>query len=544
MPTVPTYNQQVNQAAIGSVRAPTTAGIESFGGGEAAAGPTRALSQSVAIAQEEIKKADEVAITGADTEAAQAKHLYFNELQKLKGEQAFGAKEQLGAKYKADIDKISAKLSNPNQKSAFGVRAKAHDADLNLQIDKHVYAQAQEVDKLNTTASIDTYGNEAVNKLDDTFGHETAINQQKETMAAYAKRNGLSDKAIEPDLRKLEAKTRSQTIDKFLFNDDPKRAKAYFELHKDQFGLEEQKKIKETIDKVSVDQNAQVTVNKLLASGVSQKQGLDEIRKIEDVKLHDETRKRFLNEWSVNEAVKKETIDNIHNGFANQIDRDPNLFETMKKTNGWKMLSIPQRNALEEYAQAKKTRKNIPTDLATWQDLTSMAASPKTREQFLSTNLMDYVNKVNHGDMQTLIKMKNEMLSGDNTKADFIQSREDIVKSTALNAGINYKQNTEEYNKFVRRVDDEIAIRVSRGEKVTNKDVQDITDNLLIKAKLSGTGILWDDTKKLYEMNIDDVPKDAQERYKRELGARKIKADNATMIKLYFAEQKRLENGK
>lgn len=547
MPSVPQYNQQVNQAAVGGIKVNTAQPIEAFGGGEAGAAPTKALQQSLDIAQNELRKADQVAITGADAEAARIKHVYYNELSNLKGEKAFGAKEELNKKYKADIEKITGSLSTPGQRSAFGARAKAHEADLNLQIDKHTFAEAQQVDKQKTMASIDIYGNEAVMKLDDSFGHEVALNEQKKTMAAYAERNGLPKEVAEVEMRKLETNTRSQTIDRFLFNEAPEKAKAYFELHKDKFGLEEQKKIKAAIENASVDKDAQGTVNQLLAAGVSQKQGLEEIRKIEDVKLHDETRKRFLNEWAVKEAVKKDTLNDIQNSFANQIDQNPASFDTLKKTGGWKALELEQKKALENYAQAKKERKNIVTDFATYQKLTMLASSPETREMFLKENIANYIDKLSPSDAQEIQKLQNNMRKGDNTESTFLRSRNDIVKQSLGLAGIKVKEDSEDFYKINRAIDEQIQARRAAGEKVGPKEVQEITDGFIkdVSIKKSFLGYEYTSKEKLYKVSPEkamdiqmteykDIPKAQKDRIKNYLQQKKMQPTEAAITKLYF----------
>lgn len=549
MPSVPVYNQQVTTSATPTIRADVTAPIEAFGGGEIISNQTRAVNQAFDVANKEIDRANQVAVTGADTEAAQLKHKYYLELQGMKGENAFDAKEKLAAKYKEDLGKITSKLSGPSQIRAFDIRAKAHEADLEMQIDKHVFAESQEVDKQKTTASIQTYGNEALLKVDDTLGHETAINQQKQIYKDFAARNGMPKEYSDQEVAKLESKTRGETVERMLFADyDTKKVKAYIELNKDKFLPDDYKRIKERVDKIGVQSDAQKFVNQLLASGVSERQAFEEIRKVEDVALHDEIKTRFKDEIQIKEAQDKRWKDDTFNSFANTIEKNGGDLGSIQKTRQWEALDKNQKDSLLDWSGKLKRGEHIETDMETYYMLKRMSANDKTRAAFLRENILAYGNKLSRDDRTKFIDLQTEMQKGVGEKELNVRNTHSIIKQTAEVAGLDPKDNIEDIYKIERQVDEELDAMRGRGEKPTNDDVQKIADRLLTPVTIERK--YWLNKKaKVYELNgekrvyidYEDIPNSEKVDIKTALRRQGIPVTNETITKEYMNRLERIK---
>jgi hypothetical protein len=187
------------------------------------------------------------------------------------------------------------------------------------------------------------------------------------------------------------------------------------------------------------------------------------------------------------------------------------------------------------------------TDLKTYYDLIGLATSPSTRDTFAKTNLLEYRGKLAKGDFEELAKLQGAIRKGDDNSeqklAASARAQKEMVDGAVLSMGLdptpNEKTNKDKAQQvldFRRAVRDTVrAEEQQTGKPVQDKRLQEIVDNMIVEGKVKGSGLFFDDKKKVYQLKpgenlvvkYNDIPE--AERTKAEdalrRAGRKVSAD-------------------
>lgn len=238
MPQVPQYNGGVRSQSLPSVRVNTEAPAEAFGGGQSSAAAFGAVSdlgkQAHDVAQEEWKKANQVAHMEADNKAAALETQLQVKASQMLGKDANNAPDIASKEWQDGTQKIRDSLSNDDQREAFDrtISTRWQSLDKNVQV--HVAEQRKVYDNAETSTAIATSRNAAVLNANDDQRIGIEVARQNAVVSDWASRNGIpkdSDIYKQKIAEELSA-THQGVITARLDNGQDSAARSYFDANK------------------------------------------------------------------------------------------------------------------------------------------------------------------------------------------------------------------------------------------------------------------------------------------------------------------------
>jgi hypothetical protein len=521
MPSVPRYggNQIEKQLA-----APTKVGAETslatFGGGDATNRVTAAAGDLVETVVKVKNDIDEVAALSAVNEMKRFKteRLWNTKDGALytQGQNAFGVLEKYAPefdKYGADAEK---NLANENQRQIYRKYFSEERSDLDKVLSQHTFKEGDKFEDEQTSALISNYRNDAILNYTDPNKVRAALLGQEREITNHAKRRGLPGEWVKQKLLDAESKTHSGVIQGYLRGDDDITAKKYFDANADGFSADDKLAISKDIEESSLRRESQRQSDRIFAQNMDSMPGaVSEAKKIKDPKLRDEVLKRVQDNFAIKDKAEREDNERLHVAALNQIDQTKGDI-AFEKINGWQRFSASDRASLERYARDKKVGVEPKTNWASYYDLMQLAQNPDVKEEFLQTNLMKYRADLADSEFKQLVGLQAGLRKGDSKSQktlDGYRTDSAIVNDALAAAGFQTGRDAgtsdkESVAKFRRMVDDQIILEQDRtGKKVNNQDVQRIVDALMIKGKVKGSGWLWDDKKRAFELSAQEADK-------------------------------------
>jgi len=94
-----------------------------------------------------------------------------------------------------------------------------------------------------------------------------------------------------------------------------------------------------------------------------------------------------------------------------------------------------------------------------------------------------------------------------NEELNGILTSNQVIKSAFVNAGFNTKKNSNEFNKFLEKVDQEVrAVKIEKGKKKLNNDeIREIANKWAVN-KIIDPGFFSDTKKIAADIEVDDIP--------------------------------------
>lgn len=553
MPQVPgpsTEQGIVRRQAGPTARVSTNAPIEAFGGGAGTAAVGRATQQlgdqAFQIAREEKQKADDVATTEAYTKTVQLRNRLMYDpdsgAMNRKGKDAFGIGEQYGADFNKGADEIESSLQNDEQRALYRRIREQEFRDLDGNLTRHTFQQAQAYEEETTQASLLTTREDAVMNYQDPGKVQHSLAMQKNLIVAHAQRNGLSEEVVKMRLQDAESKTHEAVINRMLANGEDMAASEYYKNVKPTMLGSDATQLERALEEGSLRGESQRN-----AMTISQKFGdlssaLAAVDKIKDPKLQDATRERVKQrfaerEQAINYAGEQafRSAYTIAEKTRRKDDIPPNV---------WAAMSPGQRSSIDAYL----SKDTIQTDWNDYYNLKTMAASTVLRDKFLQTDLLQYRHKLGDTEFKELVNAQAEAKKGDTKALDGFRNDQQIVNDSLAEAGIDPtpKQGSKDaktVNLFRRRVDEEVAKRQqATGKKVTNEEMQGIVDGLMIKG-VTERGFFWDTEKHFFELergvdkqfdfDVKSVPAAERQKIENALRAKGIAVSDDKIVGLY-----------
>lgn len=548
MPTVPRLQQQVEQSIGPEIRFNPEAPIAAFGGGETQQAVFSAASN---LAQQAKKQADQLELMRVDGELANAEQdlLYGeNGIFNKRGKDAFESASKVNDEYLKRSKQIEDSLSTNEQKFLFRQRMQERSQDVNRQMSRHISVQMKEYDDNQTKSYLETEMSAAIKAYHDPERVASSILRQRTAIGLYGERNGLPPEMVKAKQDAAESGTHKQIIARMLSVGDDITAQNYLNSNKDFLKGDDLADAESQVQAGVLRGESQRLAKDIVGKGLGMTQAIAEAKnKLEgkDPKLYDATIDRIKMEFSIKESARRYDQERTQVGLLNRIDKGES-FDQIMADPSWAKFDKASRSELMAYARTKAEGKTVETDWQSYYDLRTLAENPSTKEKFLETNLLEYRASLSDSEFKEMIKLQSGLRKGDskaNDQLDGYRTNTQIVSDALTAAGI---KNKEKSALFRQAVDREVKnLQEKTGKKVTNDELQSITDNLLTKVVVD-KGIIFDTTKSVFELdnqeildvNLDEIPKNERVKIEDALRRRGIEPNEQAIIELFTKKLK------
>lgn len=558
MPT-PRYQQRVEEARLPGARVENTSNEEAFGGGRSFDRLRQAvggLGQEIAdIARKAKNDADQLAVLNADSKLAELQVGLQIEGEKFRGGEAMKGMDHVQQGWGQGLDEIKKGLSNEEQRRAFERISANRWESLNKHQQLYAAKESQVFDRESTDSAIQSYRNIGLTNYQDDASIDEALGQQDAAFSAYMQRQGRSE--ADPEVRvgrmKLMGEMHAAVIDRMLSNGQDLDAKKYFERRREagQIPAEFATKIEKGLRASSILGEANRQASSILeTNGGSERKALEAARKIEDPEVMQHTVREVKLRFQERENEKRKFEENRFLRATQLLEKHKDL----AKIPFYNDLPMNERNAIDNRLEQLRTGKKPTTDWNSFYKLKTIAADPDGRNEFARLNLLTYRDKMADSEFKELVDLQASVRNGDDKAKkvlDGFRSDNQIVNDALSAAGFDPKSDEETYAQFRRSVDQEVMSYQERsGRKATNKEIQEVVDNLMVKGTVKGSGFLGMfkterhafQAKKGEQMEFDpkSIPKSDRDQIVRALTNKKLPVNDQTIMRAYMKKLERM----
>lgn len=170
-------------------------------------------------------------------------------------------------------------------------------------------------------------------------------------------------------------------------------------------------------------------------------------------------------------------------------------------------LDEAQRDSLITKAKNLAEGKDIPTDWGVYYKLKTLASNPETRKSFERQDLTGFRDSLGTQEYKELIGLQGTIREGKSDPAlDEFRTEKQIVDGLLAQIGFDPapKEGTEDANEveqFRRLVSERKQLLQSQtGKKATEAELTQIVDDLAVKGIVPGTGWIWEDKKRAFQL--------------------------------------------
>jgi hypothetical protein len=514
VPTPRFSQSQVQTAATPNVRVSTDAPSAAFGVGQGAAiaeAVQDVTSIGTKIFKEEKEKADDIATTEAYAKTVRLKNELFYDTKRgvitRKGKNALGAENDFGAEFDKRTEEIEKGLSNSDQRLMYQkIKSKAR-TDFDTDIQKHVTGETMRFQEETAKEAVKAEMENAIYNYHDPAKVQESLKMQELLINSHAQRMGVDPG---PLLKEVQTKTHVGIIERYLSNDQDRKAKEYFEANKGFISGAAIENVEKALADGSLRGESQRTSESIWATskgnlGAALKTARSSLK--DDPKLKDETIRRIQQLAQEDKAAKDAYRDNLFESAWKETEQKkdrPNMAL-------WAKLSPEDQSKIDSRVDYLRKGKQPETDWNDFYQLKTWASYKDTRDQFLRTNLLDYRNKMADSEFKELVNLQQELRKGDENAEktlDGFRNHTTIVNDSLAQAGIDPSPeagsgDAEKVNRFRSMVDAEVKRHQDAvGKKITNDEMQEIVDRLMIKGKVPGSGFygFFQKNKRAFEL--------------------------------------------
>jgi len=554
MPQVPVSNEQgiTRQQAAPNARLNVQTSEASFGGGAAVEAVGRAgaglAQQAFQIAKEERQKADDVATQEAYTKTVKLRNdlMYDpkNGAMNRKGKDAFGVGQEYGQQFNKGADQIESSLATDEQRAMYQKIRQQELRDLDGNLTRHTFQQAQEYDQETTISGIKTTQEDAVMNYQDPGKVDQALKIQNALIDSHGARAGQAPEVISQRKAEAASKTYEAVIQRMLANGQDLAASEYYNKIKGSIVGQDATQVETALQEGSLRGESQRQAGSIVSKHSNMTSALAEVDKIQDPKIQDATRERVKQRFAEREQAQQYAGEQAFRSAYSIVEKSRNKDDI--PPGQWAAMSPAQKNSIESYLKSDK----VETDWNEYYNLKQMAATPAMRDKFMKTDLLIYRAKLGDTEFKELVNAQGDARKGDNTQLDGFQSDQQIVNGALAEAGIDpspkpASKDAKSVNLFRRRVDEEVRKRqLDTGKKVTNEEMQGIVDGLMVKGITNRGFIPWFDTeKRLFELergtdkkfdfDVASVPATERQKIESALRAKGVTVNDDTVLALY-----------
>lgn len=558
MPVVPRLQNPVQDAALPNVQVGVEAPLAAFGGGDAAAGATKAtndfLQTSIDFASEYKDQADKARFEEAVTNLTAIKNeLFWNKNTGAflrKENAALGIQEEYGSSYDRYVTDIEKGLSNDRQKNQFRNYASKAKVDFNNDLMKHSFQESEKYKEKIYTNSIQTQQNNAVLNWSNPSEVNKSISEINRLIIEKAgyrfevdeKGHVVGDSNLDENVKATRAKMTGDTYSKIInrmidHGDDQAAARTYADLKegiKNKFAYLDDNSVN-SIESLLADasyRNGSKRISDELISRHGSAEGAIKeanqmFKKNGDAKLFDLTKERIKSHYSdLEQALKldgERTARNIVTTLkSNGGDLDKVLPSELAKL---KKYDPKYEEEIFGIANNIKNKRSPVGDVYYYQEQERLASSPETRDAWVKkVRSPEFVVESNYKLTDAETKHFYALADGIEKKdvkaletLDGIQGKVAVMEQVFADAGIK-KSNEEKYKKASLaankayekyQIDNKGQLpSMSKLQEMIEAEVMQVTKSY-IKIPFTDVNLFWG-KKNLFEVE----PGEAVEPYK------------------------------
>lgn len=464
------------------------------------------------------------------------------------GVNAFNLPDEVSASYDQTIGDIRNGLSSDAQRAAFDRAIANRKPSILGRVNTHVLGQMNAVGQESYRSYIGNSRALAQQNAGDPARVATEIENQREHTVVEAGRLGLDAETTKRMVSSVTSDTHVAVLDQLLATENDVGAKDYFSQVKGEIEGPALPQVEKALNVGRTRGESQRQFDAIMLQAATEQEAIEKAREIKDPEIRDSVEDRVQSEWRLRKQrdreAKEETIrthaeaiDKIMLDAGNRIDAVGTIQKAISPA-AWAQLMPNEKVALENYAKRKQGGGEVETDWNAYYSLRLLAENPATRNDFADpskTNLMLYIAKLGKTEFKELVGLQGAIRQKDTTKTeellshDGLQSRmvTDAMLSIGLDPTALDNPSAKGYDKiavdrgvaFRRSVRENVAgLEARQGKKATDEQVQEIVDNLIVKADVVIPGSLWGtklQEKFLFEagpkdtliITADDVPK-------------------------------------
>lgn len=515
MPRVPIPEREVTTAPLPGARLGAQTSARTFGA---------SLGSAVAdIAEREIDKADQIAVLEADRRLVETETALLHDPKtgalNRRGRDAFAVPEEALGAFDAQVAAIEQGLRGDRQRLAFRRSATSRRLDLDRALQRHVAGEIKAYDSAQTDAYLTNELAAGIAAAGDAERIALAGERLRAAVVDHAARNGLPPEWVQQKTGETQTKLHGGVIERLLATQQDRAAAAYYDAHKDAIVGTERARLEKALEVGSIRGESQRQADAILAQHTDRAAALTAAKAIAEPAVRDAVETRLRQAFADREQARAERERTLFRNAATAVERTGDTTQVAPSV--WAELEPAHRTALETRARQVREGVEPVTNYQRYYDLMGLASADETRHKFVQVDLMQYRGELSNRHFEELARLQGSLRTG--TKADEAldgyRTKKQIVDDSMRTIGLDptvtdktSKKKAEQVNLFRRRVDEEIlALQAQTGKKATGQDVQAIVDNLLIKGTVPGSGWLWDDSKRLYELKPGeaiDIPPD------------------------------------
>lgn len=514
MPTVPV--SPVPQVESSPLRAPRVAPDE-VGGIPAVPDLGPMAEQVRSIYEEEKRKTDQVAVTGAAAQVSDLETRLATGARQQLGKNAFTAPDEVAKGWQDGIAEISKGLSNDDQRLAFANVERAHWGALNSTVQSHVAQQRKVYDDETTQSYLGAEANAAVqNYTDPTRVGESIANQQA-AIRDHGRRNGLPDEWVDAHTAEVASKTNTAVIERMLANGQDLGARQYYDHVKGTLDGDDATRLDRAIETGTSRAEGRRQAQRIMQTADSREDALVEVDKIDDPRVAAEAQQQVENLW--NQKVK-----NDREQYSANVQRATDIIRQTGDVSHvppsmWIGMKAGDQEQLERFSRTMTEPGKITTDLPTWLTLRNGLADPVTRDatvKDLQTNYAKYLNKLGPDDFKATYELVQKIVAGDdkvNDQLDDTTQTHGIMSNTLKEIGLTVDPKTGVAEKpeaavAYRELDGAVEqFQETNKRKATSKEKQELADEIVAKRVIAQPGTFYgtnQTSKRTYELSPQD----------------------------------------
>jgi hypothetical protein len=482
MPTVPTYQRQVQQQNIsGEFRQPDVNPTQPF-----AQANGQVVEQAFQLGMKQKKIADDTRIKEAVNQLdAYERSLYDPETGVFakQGKEALELQDQVDNEYNQLTDKIYQDLGNDDQRRAFEEIKQRRKSQIMGSVAKYELRQfSQYADQQDQTA-IELSMELASDNYENPQRVDEEIEKGLMVLATQNERVGGSKEDLTLKAAKYVSRVHLSVLDR-MAREAPTAAIAYYEKNEGELFGDDEARAKEIIDTKAKVYEADNIANEITA-GSEQKLSVwrKKAREIKDPSLRKTVLQNLESRWADVELIQQERTEEAWD----QVEAGTNP-ETL---DSWVDLDPATRQQMQSrYRQIRQGVEPVTDDM-TWletQDMTvQQLASMKKNE------LYSYRDKLDDSKWNTLVNQWSTARAAarqpeKRQEIDAIQSDKERLKLSAVNAGLIQadqkltdlnEQQSRRYLQFQSRAEQHMeAEQFARGRKLTPTEKQEVLDEM------------------------------------------------------------------
>jgi len=509
MPVVPRYDQQqVQQAALPTVRVQQDAPIEAFGGGRAVAGAFEAAqgltNTAMRIAVDERQKANDVSLGAGLAEAIKAKQRLLHDPENgalsKRGQNAFGLPETVNEQWQKTQEEILANAPNDDVRAALSKHLVNQGLDLNEKIQVHVGRERETYDSAVTQDLVQTSQNDALLNYNNPQRLGENINLMRAAIAKLGMRKGVPVDHIMAD---EESKVHTGVIEQYINAGQDRQAQAYFDKNRELFGprIEQATKLLESATMLGESQRASDEI--LAKTGdLSTAMKMVKERFGEDPKLRQATERLVEQTYNLKERAENERSENQMDSVLKQLETSRGQFSL--PNSAYSSMKTKHIQVFEERKRQILSGQDAPPNGPDYYNLRTMASDPVLQSDFKKMNLLEFATKMPATELHSLMEHQANLRAG-NGKSDAelgqFRTQNEVINSVlAANRidGTNPKPGSDDailVEKLRTQVErDAVQYAKDTNKKPDNAMIQKFAEQHLLKVTTE-KDFFWDSKK-------------------------------------------------